>query len=170
MATVVFFYLAAALVLGGAIGVVTTRNIVYAAFGLLVTLMGIAALFLLTFAQFLALVQVLIYGGAVVIVIIFALMLTRLDDFRRLSDHRSWPVGAIAALAVFGLMIAAVLRTSVRTGPREGVAFANLGESLFRDWAVPFEVASLVLLIALIGAVVMVRRSSQGDDGPGGDG
>ncbi len=170
MATVVFFYLAAALVLGGSVGVVTTRNIVYAAFGLLVTLMGIAALFLLTFAQFLALVQVLIYGGAVVIVIIFALMLTRLDDFRRLSDHRSWPIGAVAALTVFGLMIAAVLRTSVRTGPREGVGFASLGESLFRDWAVPFEVASLVLLIALIGAVVMVRRSSREDDGPGGDG
>lgn len=170
MATVVFFYLAAALVLGGSVGVVTTRNIVHAAFGLLVSLMGIAALFLLAFAQFLALVQVLIYGGAVVIVIIFALMLTRLDDFRRLSDHRSWPIGAVAALTVFGLMIAAVLRTSVRTGPREGVGFASLGESLFRDWAVPFEVASLVLLIALIGAVVMVRRSGQEGDGPGGDG
>ena len=170
MATVVFFYLAAALVLGGSVGVVTTRNIVHAAFGLLVALMGIAALFLLAFAQFLALVQVLIYGGAVVIVIIFALMLTRLDDFRRLSDHRSWPIGAVAALTVFGLMIAAVLRTSVRTGPREGVEFASLGESLFRDWAVPFEVASLVLLIALIGAVVMVRRSGQEGDGPGGDG
>jgi NADH-quinone oxidoreductase subunit J len=165
MASLVFFYFAAALVLGGAITVVMTRNIVYAAFGLLTSLMGIAALFLLTFAEFLALVQVLIYGGAVVIVIIFALMLTRLDDFRRLSDHKGWPLGAAAALAVFGLMIAAIVRTPVNTGPREGVSFTVMGESLFQDWAVPFEIASLVLLIALIGAVVMVRRSDPDDDG-----
>lgn len=165
MASLVFFYIAAVLVLGGAIGVVMTRNIVYAAFGLLVSLMGIAALFLITFAQFLALVQILIYGGAVVIVIIFALMLTRLDDFRHLSDHRGWPIGAVAALAVFGLMIAAIVRTPVSTVPREAVGFAELGETLFTDWAVPFEVASLVLLIALIGAVVMVRRSDPDSDG-----
>ena len=169
MASTVAFYLAAALVLGGAVGVVTTRNIVYAAFGLLASLLGVAALFLIAFAQFLALVQVLIYGGAVVIVIIFALMLTRLDDFRRLSEHRAWPIGAIAALAVFGLLIAATVRTAVSTGPRTGVGFSAVGESLFRDWAVPFEVASLVLLIALIGAVVMVRRSGGGGDGPGGE-
>jgi NADH-quinone oxidoreductase subunit J len=165
MASLVFFYIAAALVLGGAITVVMTRNIVYAAFGLLASLMGVAALFLLTFAEFLALVQVLIYGGAVVIVIIFALMLTRMDDFRQISDHKGWPMGAVAALAVFGLMVAAIVRTSVNTGPREGVSFTVMGESLFRDWAVPFEIASLVLLIALIGAVVMVRRSDPDDDG-----
>jgi NADH-quinone oxidoreductase subunit J len=169
MASLVFFYFAAALVLGGAITVVMTRNIIYAAFGLLTSLMGIAALFLLTFAEFLALVQVLIYGGAVVIVIIFALMLTRLDDFRQLSDHKGWPLGAAAALALFGLMIAAIVRTPVNTGPREGVSFTVMGESLFQDWAVPFEIASLVLLIALIGAVVMVRRSDP-DDGANDDG
>ena len=166
MATAVLFYLAGVLVIGGAVGVVTSRNIVYAAFGLLASLMGVAGLFLLTFAQFLALVQVLIYGGAVVIVIIFALMLTKLEDFRKLSEHRAWPVGLIAAIAVLGLMIAAILRTPVITGPKTGVAFTAVGESLFRDWAVPFEVASLVLLIALIGAVVMVRRSG-GDEGGG---
>ncbi len=169
MASLVFFYIAAALVLGGAVGVVITRNIVHAAFGLLFSLFGIAALFLLTFAQFLALVQVLIYGGAVVIVIIFALMLTRLEDFRKLSDHKGWPVGAVAALAVFGLLIAAILRTSVNTAPREGVSFTVMGESLFRDWAVPFEVASLILLIALIGAVVMVRRSDSDDTNDAND-
>ena len=171
MAALVFFYFAAALVLGGGIGVVLARNIVYAAFGLLASLMGIAVLFLLAFAEFLALVQVLIYGGAIVIVIIFALMLTRLDDFRSLSDHRQWPVGAAAALSVLGLLVAAILRTPVDTGPRTGVDFEVLGETLFTDWAIPFEVASLVLLIALMGAVVMVRRSEPEANGDGdGDG
>ena len=73
------FYLAGALTLGGALGVVMTRNIIYAAFALLATLMGVAGIFLLAFAEFLALVQVLIYGGAIVIVILFALMLTRIQ-------------------------------------------------------------------------------------------
>ena len=162
--SLVFFYIAGALTLGGALGVVLTRNIVYAAFALLVALTGVAGLFLLAFAEFLALVQILIYGGAIVIVILFALMLTRLQDFEHLSDNRQWPIAAIVATAVFGLLAAAILTTNVRTlvgadgqPPRQGVAFETLGDTLFVQWAVPFEVASLVLLVALIGAVILVR-------------
>ena len=69
-----FFYLASILVIGGGILVVTARNIVYAAFALLVAMLGTAGIFLLAFAEFLAIVQILIYGGAVVIVVLFALM------------------------------------------------------------------------------------------------
>ena len=155
--SLLLFYAAGALTIGGALGVVMTRNIVYAAFALLVSLFGVAGLFLVAFAEFLALVQVLIYGGAIVIVVLFALMLTRIEDFERLSDNRQWPLAAVAGLGIFGLLVAAVLETSVRTVPRQGIGVSALGESLFRDWAVPFEVASLVLLVALIGAVVMVR-------------
>ena len=136
---------------------VITRNIVYAAFALLVSLFGVAGLFLVAFAEFLALVQVLIYGGAIVIVILFALMLTRIEDFEHLTDNDQWPLAVVAGLGIFGVLLIAVLGTSVRTGPRESVAVRDMGEALFRDWAVPFEVASLVLLVALIGAVVMVR-------------
>ena len=141
-----------------------TRNIVYAAFALLVALIGVAGLFLLAFAEFLALVQILIYGGAIVIVILFALMLTRIQDFEHLSDNRQWPIAAVVATAVFGLLAAAILTTDVRTlvgedgqPVRQGVAFETLGDTLFVQWAVPFEVASLVLLVALIGAVILVR-------------
>ena len=137
---------------------VTTRNIVYAAFGLLVALMGVAGLFLLAFAEFLALVQVLIYGGAIVIVILFTLMLTRIQDFEHLSDNKQWPLAALVAVAMFGLLAASVVLTGVRTAPRQAVEFEQLGETLFVDWVVPFEVASLVLLVALIGAVIMVRE------------
>ena len=79
--SLILFYIAATLVILGGIGVVITKNIVYAAFSLLVSMIGIAGVFLLAFAEFLALVQILIYGGAVVIVILFALMLTRIEDF-----------------------------------------------------------------------------------------
>ena len=155
--SLVLFYMAGALTIGGALGVVMTRNIVYAAFALLISLFGVAGLFLIAFAEFLALVQVLIYGGAIVIVILFALMLTRIEDFEHLTDNRQWPLAAVAGVGIFGLLVAAVLETSVRTGARQGIGVRALGESLFQDWAVPFEVASLVLLVALIGAVVMVR-------------
>ena len=150
------FYLAGALTLGGALGVVVARNIVYAAFALLVALMGVAGVFLLAFAEFLALVQVLIYGGAIIIVILFTLMLTRIQDFQKLTDNPQWPVAGIVATAIFGLMAASVLLTNMRTGERQGIGFREMGETLFTQWAVPFEVASLVLLVALIGAVVMV--------------
>ena len=162
-ASLALFYIAGALTLGGALAVVLTRNIVYAAFALLVALMGVAGVFLLAFAEFLALVQVLIYGGAIVIVILFALMLTRLEDFQHLTDNRQWPFAAIIALAVFGLLAAAIVGTSVRTTERQGVEFETFGETLFVQWAVPFEVASLVLLVALIGAIVLVSSSGGRD-------
>ena len=162
-ASLVLFYVAGALTLGGALAVVLTRNIVYAAFALLASLMGVAGVFLIAFAEFLALVQVLIYGGAIVIVILFSLMLTRIEDFRVLSDNRQWPFAALAALGVFALLAAAIVGTSVRTVERRSVGFETLGETLFVQWAVPFEVASLVLLVALIGAIVLVRTSGGRD-------
>lgn len=168
--SLILFYVAAVLTLGGALGVVLTRNIVYAAFALLASLFGVAGLFLLAFAEFLALVQVLIYGGAIVIVILFALMLTRIQDFERLTDNRQWPIAAVVALGVFGLLTAAVLATSTRTRTgedgepvRQGVRFEAFGDTLFAQWAVPFEVASLVLLVALIGAVILVRHTGGRD-------
>ena len=161
--SLILFYVAAALVVGGGLGVVLTRNIVYAAFALLASMMGVAGVFLLMFAEFLALVQVLIYGGAVVIVVLFSLMLTRIQDFERLTDHRQWPIAAIISVGVFALLAMAAITTGVKTGDREGVGFIELGESLFTDWAVPFEVASLVLLVALIGSIVLVRASGDRD-------
>jgi NADH:ubiquinone oxidoreductase subunit 6 (subunit J) len=161
--SLVLFYFAGALILGGALGVVMTRNIVYAAFALLAAMMGVAGVFLLAFAEFLALVQVLIYGGAVVIVLLFALMLTRLEDFENLSDNRQWPLAAVVAVALFGLFVAAIVTTNVRTVEGQSVGFEELGSSLFTQWAVPFEVASLVLLVALIGAIVLVREGEGRD-------
>ncbi|MCI0440837.1 MAG: NADH-quinone oxidoreductase subunit J, partial [Chloroflexi bacterium] len=103
--SLVLFYIAGALTVGGALGVVLTRNIVYAAFALLVSLIGVAGLFLIVFAEFLALVQLLIYGGTIVIVILFALMITRIEDFQNLTDHKQWPIAALVATGIFGLLV-----------------------------------------------------------------
>ena len=158
----IVFIIAAAIALGGALGVVMTRNIVYAAFSLLASLIGVAGLFLTAFAEFLALVQVLIYGGAIVIVILFALMLTRIQDFENLSGNRQWPIAAIVSALVFALLVGSALFTSVQTvSERQAVSLEELGRTLFEQWAVPFEIASLVLLVALIGVVVMVGANGR---------
>ena len=159
----ILFYLVAALILFGAAGVVLSRNIVYAAVGLLLTMLGTAGLFILVFAEFLALVQVLIYGGAVVVIILFAVMLTRIDDFRNLTDNGQQLVGAVLSIIVVITLIAAILTTSIEQTLLSGIGIQELGIVLFSDWAIPFEIASLVLLIALIGSVVLVKRGERGD-------
>jgi len=161
--SLVLFYVASAITLGGALGVVLTRNIVYASFALLAAMMGVAGVFLLVFAEFLALVQILIYGGAVVIVLLFALMLTRLENFQNLTDHRQWPIAAVISIGLFALLVTAIVTTSVRTTEPQSIDFETLGETLFTQWAIPFEVASLVLLVALIGSIVLVRTDGDRD-------
>ncbi|MEE8442316.1 MAG: NADH-quinone oxidoreductase subunit J [Dehalococcoidia bacterium] len=162
MTSLVLFYIAGALALGGAVGVVGTRNIVHAALFLLAALMGVAGVYLLVFAEFLALVQVLIYGGAIVIVVLFALMLTRLQEFRGAMENPQWPLAALAALALFGVIAAAIIRTGApKVTERFGPSIQDIGLSLFTRWAIPFEVASLLLLVALIGAIVIAREGGR---------
>ena len=165
----VLFYILGGITIVAAMGVVTTRNIVYGALFLLVSLSGVAGLFVVLFAEFLALVQLLIYGGAIVIVILFALMLTRATDFSVATEHRRWPVAAIVSVALFGLLAGAAVADSgeYNTYTRSGIGIEELGVGLFENWAVPFEVASIVLLVALIGAIVIGRS---GDDEDGADG
>jgi len=164
MTSLVFFYLASALILSGGLTVILSSNIIYAALGLMASLIGVAGIFILSFAPFLALVQILIYGGAIVIVIIFALMLTKLEDFRTLSDHKHWPIALIASLITLGTIIAAAFYIPTNLVSRRGVDFDKMAYELFSQWAIPFEVASLVLLIALMGGVIMVRKTNSRDD------
>ena len=158
------FYGVAAVTLLAAAGVVLTRNVVYAALLLLVALAGVAGAFVLLFAEFLALVQVLIYGGAIVIVMLFAIMLTRQRDFQVAGTHRQWPLAALVSGALFTVLAVAFLGDSTlfNADHRTSVSVETLGTTLFTKWAIPFEVASLVLLIALVGAIVIAR--SEGGD------
>ena len=142
-------------------GVVVARNVVHAALLLLVSLMGVAGVYLLLLAEFLALVQVLIYGGAIIIVVLFVIMLTRVQEFRAARGNPQWPLAIVAALATFGLLATAMIKGAPSETTRRSVSFSELGESLFTQWAVPFEVASLVLLVALIGAIVIAREGRQ---------
>lgn len=157
------FILLSALTLGGALGVVVTRNVVHAALALLVSLLAVAGVYLILFAEFLALVQVLIYGGAIIIVLLFAIMLTRSAEYPRISDNRQWPLAVVAALGLLAVLSAAFWTNPLPVEGPHSPVFSDLATSLFTRWAIPFEVASLVLLVALIGAIIIAR--SGGDEG-----
>ncbi|HYM16249.1 MAG TPA: NADH-quinone oxidoreductase subunit J [Dehalococcoidia bacterium] len=155
--TQLFFDLMAATVIAGALGVVLVRNVVYAALLLIVSLMGVAGLYVLLSVEFLALVQVLIYGGAVTVLILFALMLTRVRDLKEHLDGDQRPLAAVAALTLLGAFATMMYKT---TWPRDVgqvtvIPFSDIGTALFNRWAVPFEIASGVLLVALVGAIVI---------------
>ncbi|MDP6822558.1 MAG: NADH-quinone oxidoreductase subunit J [Dehalococcoidia bacterium] len=168
-AQLVVFYLVAAVAVIGSLGVVLTRNVVHAAFMLLVALLAVAGIFLVAVAEFLALAQILIYGGAVTVVVLFAIMLTRTDDQPR-TDHSQRPLALLTAVGVFALLVVVFIGSDVASvadtrgvGTENETGFEALGLGLFTDWAIPFEVASLVLLVSLIGAILLARNVEDGE-------
>ena len=167
------FYFVAAVSLVAALGVVMTRNVVYSALLLILALSLSGLIYLLLLADFLALVQILIYGGTVSVLLLFALMLTRPQDGIALN-HRGWPLAALGALLILGALVYGAVASdwsaaTAVTGATAGAApvrisMEELGTALFSTWAVPFEIASVVLLVALLGAL-QVARSSGGPAG-----
>ena len=155
----VIFYFVAALTVIGALGVVLARNVVHSALFLILSLLAVAGVFILLSAEFLAIVQVLIYGGAVTILVLFAMMLTRVRDMPQALDGPQRPFAALVAAAFLGVSILAVVSTDWpgETNKITVISFRELGEALFRTWAIPFEIASLVLLVALVGAIILAR-------------
>jgi NADH-quinone oxidoreductase subunit J len=161
--TEVFFYIFAATIIASALGVVLVRSIVYAALFLVGSLMGVAGIYILLSVEFLALVQVLIYGGAVMVLILFALMLTRVPELKDKLDGDQKPLAAVAALALVGTFITATYQTS---WPRDvdqltTIPFNDISDALFSTWMVPFELVSGVLLVALVGAIIISMQEDE---------
>jgi NADH:ubiquinone oxidoreductase subunit 6 (subunit J) len=154
IAAVPFVILAVA-TLGGGLMVVLSRNVVHAAFWLLEVMMAIAGLFMLLSAGFLALVQIMVYAGAVSVLMLFTVMLTlrRREDAVR-PRELSWSAAGIslAVLVAAGAAIATYTPT-LAAAPAKTPGVAEFGRALFTSWGLPFEIASVVLLVALVGAV-----------------
>jgi NADH-quinone oxidoreductase subunit J len=157
----IFFVLLSVLILGAALMVVTTRNLLHSALWLIAAFFGIAGIFILLHAEFLAVVQVLVYIGAISILIIFAIMLTRrIMDPQQPRFNSQWGLaGGFAALLFVGLA-AVVTRVAwpVVTGVPPADAIQQLGADFVGVYAVPFEVASVLLVTAMIGAIVIARE------------
>lgn len=157
----IIFFVVALFTLGSALMVVTTRNLVHAALWLVSTLFGVAVVYALLNANFIAVVQVVVYIGAIAILFIFAVMLTR-KDMRDTGPqmNRNWWLGALVALLAFAGLVMLLQSwggyASIAADLPPGFdAIGLLGEALVSPaaYVLPFEVASVLLLAALVGAV-----------------
>jgi NADH-quinone oxidoreductase subunit J len=142
-----------------ALRLVTSQNVVHAALYLVVTLAMVGATYLIAAAEFLAWVQVLIYVGAIVVLLLFSLMLTRAPIGRETLDNQQRLVAALVG-AGFLAGLAFLIQDSF-SGVKIGLGpsrTADVGTALFRDFVLPFEVVSVLLLAALVGAIVIARK------------
>ncbi|MDA0269681.1 MAG: NADH-quinone oxidoreductase subunit J [Chloroflexi bacterium] len=160
------FYLAAAVVLAGALGAVLIKNIVHASLALIATLLGVAGIYLLLLTEFLALVQILVYGGGVIILLLFALMMTNAQDDPIVQDGTQKPFAFGVAALIGGVFIAALLDAQWGSPTAAVVPFRDFGMRLFRDFSVPVIIVAILLDIAFTGAFVNARRA-EAEDGEG---
>jgi NADH-quinone oxidoreductase subunit J len=161
----VIFYILAILTIVASIAVVTVPNVVHAALALILSLLGVAGFYILLSNEFLALVQILIYAGTISILVLLGLMLTRgrEQSLPTAGAGAQWPLALLGTVVLVGVLLTAVLDVE---WPRDNgivtlVSINTLGGALFRDWLLPFELVSVVLTVALIGAVVISHRDEE---------
>ena len=169
MGQAIAFYVLAALILGFAVLVVSTRNTVHSVLYLVLNFLAVAALYVLLTAQFLAVIQVLVYAGGIVVLYLFVVMLVNLK--RPPEDHASpqrhgWIGFALAALVLAEL--GGIIAWGRLAEPTPGVAMQNtdlaihnveqIGMLLYTQYLIPFEVASMLLLVAMVGAIILAKR------------
>ena len=169
MLDTIFFYVFALLTLGGAIATITRRSAMHSALSLIVSLLGVAGLYLLQKAEFLFAVQIVLYIGGIMVLFLFVIMLVNLDQAAKERQfNRQWILGLVASLLVGAQMVwmlnsagvislPAAAPIPATQGPGNIEALADL---LFREYLLPFEVASLLLLVAIVGSVMMAKKSS----------
>src|ERR1700746_2785016 len=163
--TIVFWILAALTVAGG-LAAVTLRNTVHCALAVTVAFAGLALLFLQLDAQFAGFAQILVYIGAVAILIVFAILLTRSSETPENSAvfSRTWLAGLAVAAAVFAVLGWAILQTApVLPGatPAPTVTVQQIGEALMGRYVLPLEIVALLLTAALIGAVIVAMHEKE---------
>jgi len=143
---------------------VTAKNVVHAALYLVVTLAVVGGVYLLLAAEFVAWVQILIYVGAIVILFLFGLMLTKAPIGRETLDNQQRGLSLLVALGVLAGLVLIIQGAFTWSAPKIRTAHSTtgaVGESIFRHYVLPFEAVSFVLLAALIGAVVLARKEDR---------
>ena len=170
----VVFFSAAVMILGGAIGVITLKNPVHAALGLVLTLFGVAVQFVAMEANFLAAVQVIVYAGAIVVLFLFVIMLLGVDESIDLSIEPipiQRPLAAVMGIGLLGLLGAAIVRaqdalvinpgSGIDTAQETGNNDANiqqLAANLYGDHVFAFQLTSVLLIVAVVGTVLLTRK------------
>jgi NADH-quinone oxidoreductase subunit J len=161
--TLFYFWLFTSAVVGGAIGTVTMRNVFHSALMLILSLFGVAGYFILVNAEFLAMVQVIIYIGGIMVLFLIGIMVSQNIIGTQLTQNTpQTPWAALAAGVVFLVMffvgLFMTLRPSLNSGDALSSNAASVGWSLMATFALPFEVASVLLLMAMLGAIILVRK------------
>jgi len=159
----VLFFLLAAGVVGAGAAVVTLRNIIHSAVAMMICFGSLAGMYALLGAPIVAAAQVLIYLGAISVLILFAIMLTQAGDANLPAPfHRQGPVAVVVALAIMGLVGWAVFRTDWGlAGEAVAAGVEEIANAIFTRYALPFEIISLLLLVAIIGAIYLARRPEE---------
>jgi NADH-quinone oxidoreductase subunit J len=162
----ILFYFFSALAIASAILMVTRRNIVHGAVFLISTLLATAGIFLQLQAEFLFVVQIILYVGGIMVLFVFVIMLVNLDvSLRQVQFNRQKYVAAVLALVLAGQVFfslwAARVGLNLANRSADTMPARNteaIGDAIFQRYMLPFEIASILLLVAMIGAVVMAKR------------
>jgi NADH:ubiquinone oxidoreductase subunit 6 (subunit J) len=161
----VIFAIFTVMTLGGGLGVVSSRNVFHSALFLVLSFAGVVGYYVLLDAGFLAAVQLLIYIGAIAILILFAIMLSRgLMAEHQSQRNQQWWIAALVALLIFVVLAVVLWQVDWPVADDQAlaspsVAISQLGQDLLGPYVIPFEVASVLLLVALVGAVILARET-----------
>ncbi|MGA7291091.1 MAG: NADH-quinone oxidoreductase subunit J [Terriglobales bacterium] len=170
VATPFFFYMLSGLAVASGLAVITRRNAVHAALALIVTLLSVAGLYLMLYAPFVAGVQIIVYAGGIMVLFLFVIMLVNIERASKDRQfNRMWPVGLAAACALLALFMAAFakgkalfpdrLMSLPESSNTQQVAALLYGEAgKMGEYTFAFEIASLLLLVAILGAVIMTKK------------
>jgi NADH-quinone oxidoreductase subunit J len=180
VATSFFFYLLSGTAILGALLMITRRNAVHSALALILTLLSVAGLYLMLYAPFVAGVQIIVYGGGIMVLFLFVIMLVNLERVTRERQfNRMWPVGLLASCALLALFLGAFEKGKSLLPDRlmplaEAANTQGIGVELYGDfvktmqrpndqyvmgqYTFAFEIASLLLLVAILGAVIMTKK------------
>jgi NADH-quinone oxidoreductase subunit J len=158
----ILFFFFAAIAVGAAINVLAQKHVLYSALSLILMLTAVSVLFILLQADFLAVINVIVYAGAIMVLFVFVIMLLNLPEDEDGADRLRWLKFIGIPLGLFFLVLVVTtlwnLKASPGTQPQLVGSPAAIGQSLFTDFLLPFEVTSLLILIALMGAVVFAKR------------
>jgi len=164
VATTFFFYLLSGLAVIGGVLVITRKNPVHSALALILTLLGLAGLYLMLYAPFVAGVQIILYAGGIMVLFLFVIMLVNLErNAKEEQFNQQWLVGILAAVALFGLFLAVFMKGRIAFPDHvaqlpEDLNTQQVAQVLYTNYMFAFEIASLLLLVAIIGAVVMAKK------------
>lgn len=163
----IIFYVVSAVTLGSALLVVMQKNLVHSALWMVVSFLGVAGLYLLLQADFLASVQLLVYGGAIAILIAFGVMLTKHGNIKESNPFNKQVIGAaVVVMGFLGTLLFMIVNTKFNTAPGAFLVGGQpvnetvgpIAELLLGDFVAPFEVAAVLLLVAMIGAIVIAKE------------